>query len=117
MGATSVTGKGRGAAYNNKGPQNGRNVYVPLLSPHVVAAGFADLSGTTLTVTFPTPLPGSGAADATGKYVIMLTNAEASTTVPQVTAVTNNADGDFESFQITGASGKNAFWAVMTKGF
>ena len=115
MGATSVTGVGQGAAYGNKGPHNGRDQYVPLLSPHVVAAGFADLSGTTLTVTFPTPLPGSGAASNTGKYVVILTSCEASTTPAQVTTLTNNSDGDFASFEITNASGKNTFWAVIAR--
>jgi len=115
MGATSVTGVGKGAAFNNKGPHNGRDQYVPLLSPHVVACGFADLSGTTLTVTFPTALTGSGATSA-GKYAVMLTNAEANTTVPQVTALTNDSDGNFASFQVTNASGKNVFWMVVTQG-
>lgn len=113
MGASYVAGTapGIGAANGGKGPGNNRNQYVPLLSPHVVAAGYANLSGTTLTVTFPTPLPGGYA-----KYGVFLTNAEASTTVSQVTARTNNGSGDFASFQITGASGKDAFWMVVKLG-
>jgi hypothetical protein len=40
MGATSVTGvSGHGAAEGCKGPGNRRNQFVPLRSPHVVAAG------------------------------------------------------------------------------
>lgn len=110
MGATSVTGKGKGSAFNNKGPQNGRNVYVPTVSPHVVCTGLAELSGTTLTVTFPTALAGGYA-----KYVILLTSAEASTTPAQVTTMTDSG-GAFVSFVITNASGKDTFWAVMTRG-
>jgi hypothetical protein len=47
MGATSVTGKGVGAAEPNKGPNNGRNNYVSLLDPHVVFSGtvFMDTGG------------------------------------------------------------------------
>jgi hypothetical protein len=112
MGATSATGvSGVGAAYNNKGPQNGRNAFVPLVCPHVVAAGLAELSGTTLTVTFPTALAGGKA-----KYAVILTSAEASTTPAQVTAMTD-ADGDFVSFEITNASGKDTFWMVVNRGF
>jgi len=110
MGATSVTGVGLGAAYGNKGPHNGRDVYAPLLSPHVVCTGLAALSGTTLTVTFPVALAGGAE-----KYVVLLTSAEASTTPAQVTALTD-ADGDFVSFQITNASGKDTFWMVATRG-
>lgn len=111
MGATSTQGTGLGAAFGNKGPHNGRDVYVPMLSPHVVAAGLAELTGTTLTVTFPTPLVGGKA-----KYVVMLTSAEASTTPAQVTTLTDNSDDEFVSFEITNASGKDTFWLVATRG-
>jgi hypothetical protein len=113
MGATSVTGvSGAGAANNNKGPSNGRNAFVPLVCPHIVAAGLAELSGTTLTVTFPVALAGGYA-----KYAVILTSAEASTTPAQVTTLTDNDDDDFESFQITNASGKDTFWMVVNRGF
>lgn len=111
MGATSVTGVGKGSAYGNKGPHNGRDQFVSNLSPHVVAAGLAELTGTTLTVTFPTPLVGSKT-----KYAVLLTSAEASTTPAQVTTLTNNSDGDFASFEITNASGKDTFWMIVLKG-
>lgn len=112
MGATSVTGKGKGAGYANKGSNSNREIYLPKHSSHVVCAGLAELSGTTLTVTFPTALVGGHS-----KYVVILTSAEASTTPAQVTTLTNNSAGDFESFQITNASGKDTFWTVMTRGF
>lgn len=111
MGSTSVTGKGKGAGYANKGSQSNREIYLPKHSAHVVCSGLAELSGTTLTVTFPTPLAGGHA-----KYVVMLTSAEASTTPAQVTTLTDSA-GDFVSFVITNASGKDTFWTVMTRGF
>lgn len=112
MGATSVTGKGKGAGYANKGSQSNREIYLPKHSAHVVATGLAELTGTTLTVTFPTPLVGGHA-----KHVVMLTSAEASTTPAQVTTLTDDSDGNFESFVITNASGKDTFWTVMTRGF
>jgi hypothetical protein len=68
-----------------------------------------------LTVTFPTALPGSGATSA-GKYAVILTLAEASTTPAQVTTLTDDGNGNFASFVITAASGKNVFWMVVTQG-
>ena len=58
MGASSVTGTGHGEAVN-KGPQNGRNTFVPLLGPRIMAAGItvADGGGGS-TIVFPEPLPG-----------------------------------------------------------
>lgn len=111
MGATSVTGKGKGAGYANKGSQSNREIYLPKQSAHVVCTGLAELTGTTLTVTFPTPLVGGHA-----KYVVALTSAAASSTPAQVTALTDT-DGEFVSFQITNASGVDTFWTVMTRGF
>lgn len=111
MAATSTQGTGAGPAFNNKGPGNGRNQYVPLVSPHIVAAGLAELTDTTFTVTFPTPLVGGKAS-----YAVILTAAEANTTAVQVTTLTDNSDGDFASFVITTASGKDVFWAVVKKG-
>jgi hypothetical protein len=112
MGASYVAGTapGLGAANGGKGPGNERNQYVPLLSPHVVAAGYANLTGTTITVTLASPLAGGYA-----KYGIFLTNAEANTTVAQVTARTDSG-GNFVSFQITTASGKDVFWMVVKLG-
>ncbi|RDJ35549.1 MAG: hypothetical protein DWQ19_12085 [Crenarchaeota archaeon] len=112
MGATSVTGKGQGAAFNNKGPHNGRNVYVPLLSPHIVAAGHATTAGGgTVTVTFPEALPLAAA-----NYVVMLTAADATTTLPRVTTKTDSSS-KFASFVITAEGSKSIAWAVMTDGY
>lgn len=109
MGATSVTGVGNGPAFNNKGPHNGRDVYVPLLSPHVVTAGTITLSGTTGTVTFPVALTGDKS-----KYAVVATPATG-TTAPAI-AKTNDSDGNFASFTITGGSGVVHDYIVCTSG-
>lgn len=112
MGATSVTGKGIGAAYNNKGPHNGRDVYVPLVSPHVVAAGHATTAGGgTVTVTFPTALP-----NAPTSYAVVVTAADTgATTVGQVT--TKSGSTTFTSFVITGHASKQYAWVVVSTGY
>lgn len=113
MGATSVTGKGPGHAFPGvKGPGNERNIFVPLLSPHVVEAGTVSLSGGVATVTFPSPLAGSHV-----NYVVMLT-VEASAGPAHevaVTVKTDDGDGNFLSFAISGAgSSDDVMWAVMS---
>lgn len=67
MGATSSTGVGIGGAWHNKGPGNGREQYVALVSPHIVASGIVATTGWKTTVTFPQALLGTPE-----KYVIML---------------------------------------------
>jgi hypothetical protein len=106
MSATSVTGKGLGAA-KHKGPKNGRNNFVPLLSPRVITAGVVTLSGGTATVTFPAPLTG----DHT-KYAVVVTAASGST-LP-VVAKTNNSDSNFVSFTITGGNVVHNYIVVST---
>jgi len=109
MGATSVTGKGPGDAFPGiKGPGNERNIYVPLLSPHVVAAGTVTLSGGAATVTFPEALGGSHV-----NYVVMLTGEGSSDVSPAVSAKTDS-DGNFVSFDIDGNSTDDIMWAVMS---
>ncbi len=111
MGATTVTGKGAGAAHNNKGPQNGRNVYQPLLSPHVVAAGTEALGGGgTATITFPNPL-----ANPAANYVVMLTPGETSSTLATASALTDVAT-QFVSFLLTGGTNEDVSWAVISTG-
>ena len=67
-GATTTQGVGPGAARNQKGPGNGRNYWVPSVSPHIIAAGSVDLVGGAATVTMPNALTGSESG-----YVVMLT--------------------------------------------
>lgn len=111
MAASSVTGVGHGAGWSNKGPHNGRDLYVPLNSPHVVAAGSCALVGGVKTITFATPLHGS----KTG-YVVMLTAQSATTTVSRVTTLTDNSDGNFASFIITGNGTDTVAWSVINVG-
>lgn len=107
MAASSVSGKGRGAAFpGNKGPKNGRETFVPIHSPHVVAAGEANLVGNTKTITFPTPLEG-GEAD----YVVMVTSK--ANALAYVSAKTDSS-GAFASFTVTG-TGTNAFGYAVIK--
>lgn len=109
MGATSVTGVGPGSSEGlHKGPGNGRNLYVPLQTPHVVAAGTAVLATGTATVTFPTVLGGS----ETG-YVVMLT-AETETAVGVTTKT--DVDGNFSSFVISGTGSDHVMWLVAKAG-
>jgi hypothetical protein len=111
MAASSVTGKGHGAGYANKGPHNGRQLYVPLHSPHVLAAGVATMATGTATVTFPTPL-----ADSKVKYIVMLTAQSATTTVARVTTLTDNSDASFASFVITAGTSDVVAWTVINIG-
>jgi len=110
MGATSVTGVGVGASHAGvKGPGNGRNFYVPQLTPHIVIADTVTLSSGALTVTFPNELSGS----ETG-YVIFAT-AESSNAVG-VSAKTDTT-GNFSSFDLTGTSTDEVMYMVAKKGF
>lgn len=111
MGAASVTGTGMGAGFSNYGPQNGRDVYVPLNSPHVVAAGSVDLVGGVKTVYFSTPLSGGHAS-----YAVMLTANSATTTVSRVTTLTDDGNGNFASFIITGNGTDTVAYAVISVG-
>lgn len=108
MGATSVTGVGPGDAFPGiKGPGNERNIYVPLLTPHVVAAGRVTLSGGAATVTFPEPLAGSNT-----NYVVMTTSL--GTGNDAVSTMTNNSDGNFASFAISGTGTDDVMWSVVS---
>lgn len=109
MAGTSVTGKGKGAA-QHKGPKNGRDTFVPLLSPHVVASGLVTLSSGVATVTFPTALSGEGTS-----YAVILTPQAATTTAPRVTGKTNDSDGNFSAFAVAGADVSHA-WVVVKTG-
>lgn len=108
MGATSVTGKGIGVG-RGKGPKNNRTEFVPLLSPHVVTAGHCTTSGTTVTVTFPTPLPGSAT-----NYAVVATAATGTTS--HSIAKTTNSDGNFSSFVLTGANNTAHSYIVVKTG-
>lgn len=111
MTATSVTGRGPGDAHPGiKGPGNNRNVFNPLLSAHVVTAGRATLSSGALTVTFATPLAGSESG-----YGVQLTSASSGAAV-WVSALTDDGDGNFASFDIAGGTSDVIMWAVVRNG-
>lgn len=111
MGIQTVTGvSGPGSSDGmHRGPQNGRNIYVPLQSPHVVAAGTVALVGGAATITFPSPLAGS----KTG-YSVILTSETAN--AGYVSAKTD-VSGYFASFAITGTGTNTINWAVMKSGY
>ncbi len=110
MGATTVTGAGVGAAHGGvKGPGNGRNLFVPQITPHIVIANTATLAAGTATVTFPSVLAGGAAG-----HVIMLTPPTGN--VASYGTLTDDADGNFESFIITGDSTDVIHYAIMSVG-
>lgn len=110
MGATSVTGVGPGSADAGvKGPGNGRNHYVPMVTPHIIAAGTVALTAGAATVTFPSALSGSESG-----YSVMLTTDNA---VAGVGAKTDDADGNFASFDLAGTAADSVMWMVVNAGY
>lgn len=114
MGATSVTGVGPGDAFPGiKGPGNERNIYVPLLTPHVVAAGIVATASNAATVTFTEPLAGSKS-----NYVVMVTadNTVAAAHGVTIHTKTDNGDGNFASFDIRSENATEAAvqWMVVS---
>lgn len=110
MGASSVTGVGQGDASGGiKGPGNGRNYFVPQVTPHVVAAGNATLVYGALTVTFPTAL-----AESKTKYAVVVTGTAAAA---RVSTKTDNSDDQFASFRIAGTGTDTVAWMVVNTGY
>ena len=82
MGATSVTGKGLGAAVNQKGPGNSRDFFVPAVNPHIMAAGKVTLDGGgDKTVVF------GGVDAATEHYIVNASSANATAHATNASAV------------------------------
>ena len=110
MGATSVTGvSGRGMAYGTKGPSNKRNLYSPLVNPHVVAAGTAVVASTTAVVTFPKAL-----AESEASYAVLITGE--ATTVGAAYVVKHDTAGKFDYFTINTAGAGDVMWVVVKTG-
>jgi hypothetical protein len=107
MGASSVTGVGPGDAECVKGPGNRRNFWVPQVTTHVVTAGHATVGGSG-TVVVPIPRTLNGGADC---YVVLLTPLQA--TDGWVSAKTEDSDGNFIGFTISGSSGDDFEWAII----
>jgi hypothetical protein len=111
--ASSVTGiSGPGSAENQgmKGPGNGRNQYAPLVSPHVISANTVTLAAGTATITLPAPYLGDHS-----KYLVFVTVRGAATAV-SVSAKTNDASGNFNSFTITGTGTQVVDWMIVNRG-
>jgi hypothetical protein len=109
MGATTGNqGSGNGSAMGAgvKGPGNGRNIFVPMVSPHIVAAGVATITGAgTVVVT----LQGlTGDADA---YSVQANGPHAVT----VTAKTETASV-LTSITLTGTVADSVDYVVTTVG-
>lgn len=115
MGASSVTGvSGSGSAENagQKGPGNGRNQYVPLVSPHVVAAGTVTCSSNVATVTF-----GDALAGAPSKYVVLLTPVDSAVNATETVVTAKAGSTTFTSFSIAATdSAQVVAWAVISCG-
>ena len=110
MGASSVTGHGLGSAFPGvKGPGNGRNVGVPQVNPHVVAAGNVALVAGAATITFPNVLP-----EAAANYVVLLTPVAAHLTT---VGAKTNVDSQFSSFTIVGTGTDTVGWVVVKAGY
>lgn len=109
-GAYTVTGAGQGAAYNQKGPGNGRNFFTPQVTPHVVMAGVHDHGGPgTDTINLP-PMAGPAAS-----YMVMVSSAVTGQTSMFVDNETDT-NGVMTSFDITtvGAGGLVNWMLVKT---
>lgn len=117
MGATSVTGlSGRGSAEGKgvKGPHNNRDIYLPVVGPHVIHSGRVTLAGGVATVHFPAPLVGSQSM-----YNVVLTciNGSVNTNETVVSVMHNNTDGNFDYFSIAGTGTQVVMWMVVKNGF
>jgi hypothetical protein len=115
MGATSVTGIGMGMAYNQKGPGNNRNQFVPEVCPHVIAAGSATCAANAATVWFPDHLDAAAA-----NYVVMLTSYDveaAATHNVHVVTKHDNTASKFDYFTIYSETADDVVdWVVINKG-
>jgi hypothetical protein len=113
MGATSVTGTGHGEA-RHKGPHNGRDIYVPLLGPRIIAAGVVTTNGGGgADVVFPEPLPG-GLANYSYSFAAL-----DSDQFPISVGGAEDDNGDLVQITIlAGAEGanKNITYAVISHG-
>ena len=111
MGAYSVTGvSGAGVAKLQKGPGNGRNQYVPLVSalPGIVAAGTVTAGGGgDLTVTL------SGMDAAAASYVVLAQGQVTAATAVVKSKANDGTTGLFASFVITAGAAGAIGWVVV----
>jgi hypothetical protein len=114
MGATSVTGKGRGSADgSNKGSTHMTLGVSHLVGPRVVAAGAVTLSSTAFILKLPLPT-GGAAAD----YVCMATDQTGANAVKVVLSKSSvNADGSYDLVAtFTGTSTDVISYAIIKTG-
>lgn len=73
MGASSVTGVGKGSSEaGNKGPGNNRNIYVTTNGPHIVAAGEV----INVDNCWQVYVPIDGLTESPDKYTVMITQSD-----------------------------------------
>lgn len=106
MAATSTTGIGQGAAVNQKGPSNGRNQYVPLVSPHVVIADRVTLAEGVASVVLPA---GLGAAS---RYIVVAT----ANTETAIGVTKTETSGSLTGLSFAGTGTDVVEFAVITVG-
>lgn len=107
MAATSVTGKGRGAADGqNKGSDHMTLGVGHLIGPRVVAAGSVALSGGAASVVLP-ELDGS-----TAEYGVLVTDATAAAAVSGSLVVATNST----TITLAGTGTHTVCWAVVKLG-
>ena len=100
MGATTgnqgPSGPGSAMGAGVKGPGNGRDIFVPLVSPHIVAAGNATIpAGLTVTVTLQGLTLGQEfySVQANGPHAVTVTaKTETADILTSITLTGNNAD-------------------------
>ena len=109
MGASSVTGTGQGSSTPNRGPQNGRSQYVPLVTSHIVTCGAITLSGGAGTYVFPSPL-----ADAPAKFVVMLCPVNSAVNANETVLVSKAGSTTFTGFTVAGTGSQVVQFLVAT---
>lgn len=107
MGASSVTGVGNGTAMPNpNGPGNSRNQFVPLSSPHIIAAGRVSLDAAgDATVTIPV-------ADDLGECIVVGNSLAAAHAV----GITNSVFNNVMTITLIGTAFEVVSYAVITSG-
>jgi len=111
MSASSVTGVGNGGVDgSNKGSERMTLGVSHLLGTRVVAANRVNLSGGTATITFPVPLTGDKA-----NYIVIANSATSNRAYPGT--LTNDSNGNFASFALTGTGTDLVYWMVAKVGF
>ena len=109
MGAYSVTGvSGAGVAKLQKGPGNGRNQYVPLSSPGIVAAGSVTAGGAgDLTISL------TGLDSPATSYVVLAQGQVTLATAVVKSKANDGTTGLFTSFVITAGAAGLIGWIVV----